>query len=139
MILQNEGIKDGVLTFTGNPNAIYQLIYEDNNEDDNVHLANMLNRDGQLIDEKGAVITVDTNHCFWHYIIIALALIGMAFALFFRDKRKNQLLAIGILTLLLIIFVVIGWCTWDILFAILAEVALTAIIICSKNKQEDGR
>ena len=135
VILQNEGIKDGVLTFTGNPNAIYQLIYED----DNTHLVNVLNSNGYLIDEEGTVITVDTNHCFWHYFIIVLTLIGIAFVLFFRNKRKNQLITVGILTLLMIILIFIGWCAWDILFTLLAEGAImVAIIICSKNKQEEG-
>ena len=97
----------------------------------------MLNENGYLVDEHGDVITVSTNHCFWHYIILMLALIGIALSLVFRDKRKNQLLAVGVITILMIILIFIGWCIWDVLFTILAEAIMVAFIIWSKNKQED--
>ena len=133
VILQSDGIKEGVLTFTGNPNSIYQIVYEDGA----ANLADMLNENGYLVDENGEVITIDTNHCFWHYIILVLALIGIALSIFFRDKRKNQLLTVGIVTIIMLILIIAGWCIWDILFAIFAEVIMVALIIGSKNKQED--
>ena len=133
VVRQSDGIKDGVLTFTGNPNSSYQIVYEDGA----AYLADMLNENGYLVDENGEIITVDTNHCFWHYIILVLALIGIALSIFFRDKRKNQLFTVGIVTIIMLILIIAGWCIWDILFAILAEVIMVALIIGSKNKQED--
>lgn len=133
VILQNEDIKDGVLTFTGKSNSIYQMLYEDTT----VYLAGMLNENGYLADENGDAITVDMKYCFWHYIIIVLALIGITLLLFFRDKRKNQLLTVAIVTILMLILIIAGWCKWDVLFAILAEVIMAVFIILSKNKQKD--
>ena len=130
VILQNEDVTDGVLTFTGNPNSVYQIVYEDGT----AYLDDMLNENGFLVDENGDVITVNTNQCFWHYIIIVLALIGIALSLFFKDKRKSQLLAVGIVTILMLILTIAGWCIWDVIFAILAEVIMVAVIICSKKQ-----
>jgi hypothetical protein len=39
----------------------------------------------------------------------------------------------------MLILIFVGWCIWDIIFAILAEVAMVVIIIYSKNKQEDKK
>ena len=119
-----------MLTFTGNPNSVYQIVYEDGT----AYLDDMLNENGFLVDENGDVITVNTNQCFWHYIIIVLALIGIALSLFFKDKRKSQLLAVGIVTILMLILTIAGWCIWDVIFAILAEVIMVAVIICSKKQ-----
>ena len=122
-----------MLTFTGVTDATYQIVYEDGTS----YLADMLNENGYLVDENGNMITVNTNHCFWHYIIFVLALIGIALSLFFRDRRKNQLLAVGIVTILMLILTFVGWCIWDVLFTILAEVIMVTIIICLKNKQDE--
>ena len=111
----------------------YQMLYEDTT----VYLAGMLNENGYLADENGDAITVDMKYCFWHYIIIVLALIGITLLLFFRDKRKNQLLTVAIVTILMLILIIAGWCKWDVLFAILAEVIMAVFIILSKNKQKD--
>ena len=119
-----------MLTFTGNPNSVYQIVYEDGT----AYLDDMLNENGFLVDENGDVITVNTNQCFWHYIIIVLALIGIALSLFFKDKRKSQLLAVGIVTILMLILTIAGWCIWDVIFAILAEVIMVAVIIWSKKQ-----
>ena len=73
VVLQSEDIKDGVLTFTGNPNFIYQIVYEDGVS----YLADKLNENGYPVDENGDVVTVEAANCFWHYIILVSALIGI--------------------------------------------------------------
>ena len=83
-VLQNESIVDGLLTFTGDPNATYQIIYEDGG----TTLTSVLNEEGHLVDENGKPVTVDMNHCFWHYLVFILSLMGVVLIFLNKDKKK---------------------------------------------------
>ena len=134
VVLQNESIVNGTLTFTGDPNATYQIVYEDGG----ATLPDVLNENGWLVDENGKSVTVDTNHCFCHYIVLLLAAIGIFLTLFFRGKQKKQLLTIGIDTIAMIILTLVGWCTWDIIVTILGVVIMCAIFFWSKKNKDSN-
>ena len=132
VVLQNESIVNGTLTFTGDPNATYQIVYEDGG----ATLPDVLNEKGWLVDENGKSVTVDTNHCFLHYIVLLLAAIGIFLTLFFKGKQKKQLLTIGIDTIAMIILTLVGWCTWDIVVTILGVAIMSAIFVWSKKNKD---
>lgn len=136
IVLTNESIVDGMLTFTGDPDAVYQIIYED----EGVALADMLSEDGKLLDEKGEPMTVSTNHCYFHWIVLVLALAGILLALLLRKGRKVRLLVTGADMILMIVFTILGWCIWDILITICATIAMLLVDYQKSKKvgQKDG-
>lgn len=123
IILPNESPEDGMLTVTGTPGTTYQIIYEDGS----TLLSGLLTEDGKLMDADGNRIQVNTNHCFWHWIILMLALAGTLLILLRRKYPRQQLLILGIAVVLMLLCILFGWCRWDVIFTIVGAVVMTAL------------
>lgn len=134
IILQNESIEEGTLTFTGDVDLTYQLIYEDNGG----LLSDIISEDGRLIDKNGKTITVKTNHCFWHFIILLLGIIGMILTLLFRKKKRTKFLIIGMDILFMIGCIILGWCRWDVILAVLCGILMFLITRLGRNSSEEA-
>ena len=133
IVLENESIVDGMLTFTGDPNATYQIIYEDGS----AYLADLIDENGYIIDKDGENVSVKTKHCFWHYIIFILTLLGVALMLIFRNKKRYQFIAAVVDSIVMIILAVVGWCIWDIVFIVIGIIMMMAIIIFTGYNHKD--
>lgn len=123
IILPNESPEDGMLTVTGTPGTTYQIIYEDGS----TLLSGLLTEDGKLMDADGNRIQVNTNHCFWHWIILMLALAGTLLIPLRRKYPRQQLLILGIAVVLMLLCILFGWCRWDVIFTIVGAVVMTAL------------
>lgn len=132
VVILAEVTEDGVLVFEGNPNATYQLVYEEGE----ALLASMISEGGYLVNANGDVITVSETHCFWHYMILVLAAIGTAVLFFFKENRKNQWLVLGIDAVLMILLTVTGNCNWDMCFTIFGIVLMLVVILGKKDSNE---
>lgn len=122
VVLQNESLEDGVFSATGDPNATYQIVYEDGEST----LAELVSEEGSLMDTNGNVISVKTvNTCFWHWIIAVLALIGVVLTLLARKKKQAMIVA-AIDTVLMLVCVILGSCRWDIVTMLIGVVLLAA-------------
>lgn len=111
IVLSNDSIEDGVICATGDPDAVYQIIYEDNG----AKLLENLGPDGQLIGESGKEVTVKTNHCYWHYIILLIGLIGAFLTLVFRKRRRPAIITGVVTVILMLICTYFGLCALDVL------------------------
>ena len=123
IILPNESPEDGMFTVTGTPGTTYQIIYEDGS----TLLSGLLTEDGKLMEADGNRIQVNTNHCFWHWIILMLALAGTLLILLRRKYPRQQLLILGIAVVLMLLCILFGWCRWDVIFTIVGAVVMTAL------------
>ena len=135
MILTNDSIEDGMISVTGDPHATYQIIYED----DGATLADMIGNDGTLIGTDGKSVQVSTNHCFWHWLILLVMLIGLATAIILgRKKKKMVLLSLVIATILTIVLAILGNCLFDWIFTIVAVIVMAIIaVMLSRNKEKN--
>lgn len=130
VVIQTEVTEDGMLIFAGNPNATYQLVYEDGT----AHLVNLISEGGYLVNANGDIISISNIHCFWHYIILVLACIGIALMFFFKDKRKHQWMVLGIDAVLMILLTNTGYCKWDVWFTLFGIVFMLLVILWMKKK-----
>ena len=137
IILPNESLEDGIISVTGSADAVYQIIYEDGGST----LENMLTEGGMLINGNGKVMTVSTNHCLWHWLILVITLFGLgAIALLGRQKKKYILFFGAVTTVLDLIVAVIGFCTLDwilLIVGILLMLLLTAFLY--RGRGDDGQ
>lgn len=136
VVLQNESLEDGVFSATGDPNATYQIVYEDGEST----LAEQVSEEGSLMDTNGNVISVKTvNTCFWHWIIAVLALIGVVLTLLAR-KNKQAMIVAAIDTVLMLVCVILGSCRWDIVTMLIGVVLLAAgIFIRTRRTSREVR
>ena len=136
VVLQNESLEDGVFSATGDPNATYQIVYEDGEST----LAELVSEEGSLMDTNGNVISVKTvNTCFWHWIIAVLALIGVVLTLLARKKKQTMIVA-AIDTVLMLVCVILGSCRWDIVTMLIGVVLLAAgIFIRTRRTSREVR
>ena len=136
VVLQNESLEDGVFSATGDPNATYQIVYEDGEST----LAELVSEEGSLMDTNGNVISVKTvNTCFWHWIIAVLALIGVVLTLLAR-KNKQAMIVAAIDTVLMLVCVILGSCRWDIVTMLIGVVLLAAgIFIRTRRTSREVR
>lgn len=136
VVLQNESLEDGVFSATGDPDATYQIVYEDGEST----LAELVSEDGSLMDTNGNVISVKTvNTCFWHWIIAVLALIGVVLTLLARKKKQAMIVA-AIDTVLMLVCVILGSCRWDIVTMLIGVVLLAAgIFIRTRRTSREVR
>ncbi len=136
VVLQNESLEDGVFSATGDPNATYQIVYEDGEST----LAEQVSEEGSLMDTNGNVISVKTvNTCFWHWIIAVLALIGVVLTLLARKKKQAMIVA-AIDTVLMLVCVILGSCRWDIVTMLIGVVLLAAgIFIRTRRTSREVR
>ena len=109
-VLKNESLENGKITVTGDPDMTYQIIYEDNS----TALAGMISGNGTLEGANGSVVTVSTNHCFWHWIILVLGVFGAVLEIVFRKKKKVVLTVLPLDPALMLLCLLLGWCLWDI-------------------------
>ncbi|MDD3369354.1 MAG: hypothetical protein PHP50_10810 [Lachnospiraceae bacterium] len=83
----------------------------------------MVGNDGTLIGADGKVISVATNHCYWHWLILLVVLVGSAAALVLGRKRKKQAwLVLGAAMILYVLFAILGTCYLDWIFAVVGIV-----------------
>ena len=129
-ILQNESLEDGTITVTGDPDMTYQIVYEDGG----AQLAGMVGENGTLVSADGKEVKVSTNHCFWHWIILLLALIGAALEIIFRKKRKTAVAIAGADAVLMVLCCIPGWCVWDIVMTVIG-IILSVGCLCIGRKQ----
>ena len=109
-VLKNESLENGKITVTGDPDMTYQIIYEDNS----TALAGMISGNGTLEGANGRAVTVSTNHCFWHWIILVLGVFGAVLEIVFRKKKKVVLTVLPLDPALMLLCLLLGWCLWDI-------------------------
>mgnify|MGYP004661339623 CR=1 FL=1 len=121
IILPNESLEDGIISVTGSADAVYQIIYEDGGST----LADMLTEDGKLTDANGKLLTVSTNHCLWHWLILVITLLGLgAIALLGRKKKKYIWFFGAVTTVLDLIVAIIGFCVFDWIFLIVGVLSM---------------
>lgn len=133
IVLTNEDLEDGYICVTGDPDAVYTILYEDGD----IPLAGMIQEDGTLADENGETVTVEvvnSDGCFWHWITLVVALIGAAILIMLRNKEKKyQSIAMIATLLVLVIGVVLGNCVWEgVILALGLVLYIVQIAINSK-------
>ena len=86
-------------------------------------------------------MTVSTNHCLWHWLILVITLFGLgAIALLGRQKKKYILFFGAVTTVLDLIVAVIGFCTLDwilLIVGVLLMLLLTAFLY--RGRGDDGQ
>ena len=109
-VLKNESLESGTIAVTGDPELTYQIVYEDGS----TALSGMLSENGTLENADGSVVTVSTNHCFWHWFILLLGIAGGLLELIFRKKKKVVRVMLPLDTVLMLLCMIAGFCVWDI-------------------------
>ena len=122
IVLSNESLEDGTISITGDPNATYQLIYEDGK----AVLTDMISENGMLMGANGKLIKVSTNHCFWHWLMLIVAILGLAAVVISRKRKEIWLFVIASIVFL-IIFAVLGSCSLDWIFTIAGSLILLVV------------
>ena len=133
IVLQNESLEDGIFSAVGEAGVTYQIVYEDGGS----VLADMLSEDGKLTDADGKAITVSTNHCFWHWLMLLVTLLGMAAGMLLGSRKKKYVwVAFAGTAVLVILFAVLGFCKLDGLFAIVCMICmlLAGLLHHKKNR-----
>ncbi|MDY3795244.1 MAG: InlB B-repeat-containing protein, partial [Agathobacter sp.] len=70
-------------------------------------------------DDTDSIDSTDQENCFWHWIILAVSIIGSIIAFALGKKRKKQaLLVLAAATAIDLLFIVLGTCYLDLIFAI---------------------
>lgn len=134
IVLENESLENGILSVTGEPGAAYQIIYEDGGS----ALADFLYEDGRLSDQEGKPVTVSTNHCFWHWIILLLTILGTATGMILgRKKRKYTWFTFAGTTVLIILAAIAGFCKLDWLFTVICMVVMLMTGVLYHRKERD--
>lgn len=73
------------------------------------------------------------SFCFWHWIIVIIALIGIVLTLLAR-RRKYAIIIAAIDTVLMLICVILGSCVWDIVTMLIGVVLLAAMIVMKAKR-----
>ena len=134
IVLENESLENGILSVTGEPGAAYQIIYEDGGS----ALADFLYEDGRLSDQEGKPVTVSTNHCFWHWIILLVTILGTATGMILgRKKRKYTWFTFAGTTVLIILAAIAGFCKLDWLFTVICMVVMLMTGVLYHRKERD--
>lgn len=113
MVLSNDSMEDGIISVMGDPNAVYQIVYEDGGDT----LTAMIGADGTLLAPDGSIVKVG-HTCFWHWLILLITVIGaLTILIAGKKKRKYKWLITGVVTIMSILLAVLGTCGLDWIFA----------------------
>jgi hypothetical protein len=132
VVIKNESLDGKSLTFTGDPDMTYQLVYEDGGAKLDDHIGN----DGRLVTKDGKAVTVSTSHCFWHWMILILAVLGAALEYLLRKKKKAAVAVMPADICLMIICCMLGWCHWDIIAAVIGAFAVAGSFVYLQRREE---
>jgi hypothetical protein len=132
VVIKNESLDGKSLTFKGDPDMTYQLVYEDGGAKLDDHIGN----DGRLVTKDGSAVTVSTSHCFWHWMILILAVLGAALEYLFRKKKKAAVAVMPADICLMIICCMLGWCHWDIIAAVIGALAVAGSFAYLQRREE---
>ena len=109
IVLQNQSMEDGVFSASAAPGTVWQLVYEDGGAD----LTSQVSGDGTVTAENGTTVRVSTNHCFWHWVILVLAVCGAALAWLLRKKKWAAAAVTALDAAGMVLAMFQGWCRWD--------------------------
>lgn len=133
IILENESLENGEITATGIAGATYQIIYEDGGST----LSDHLTSDGTILSEDGKELQVSTKHCFWHWLILLVTLLGAVAGIILGRRKKKYTWPIFAGTdVLIILLAIAGSCKLDWLFAVVCMILLllTGFVFHKKNR-----
>lgn len=128
IVLTNEATEDGVITVTGDPDMTYCIIFEGGD----TPLASFLQDDGTVLNGEGEALMVGilTNYeedCYWHYLMLLLLALGILEILMLRKNRKLQVSLTAADGVALVICLILGSCTWDVVILIVSVASYVAL------------
>ena len=131
-MLRNVSMQDGVISASAAPGTIWQVVYEDSG----AQLSGSIAQDETVPDSGGAAIKVSTNHCLWHWLVLALALLGTVLEWMLRKKRRAALILLAVDGALMLLAAILGWCGWD--FPVFAAGLILTAGSCFLSRKHRG-
>ena len=142
IILPGESNGDGTFSVKGSAdsNATYEIIYEDI-ADGEIPLTGHISEDGKLVDTEGNVVLVDTateseESCIWHWLILTIALVGIALSVVIERKDRRFFFIAVVATLLLsLALAFLGTCMVDWIVMAAEALAMTGLTVFMMRKK----
>ncbi len=142
IILPGESNGDGTFSVKGSAdsNATYEIIYEDI-ADGEIPLTGHISEEGKLVDTDGNAVLIDTEaeseeSCIWHWLILTIALVGIALSIVLERKDKRYFFIAAVATLLLsLALAFLGTCAVDWIVMAAEAVAMTGLTVFMGRKK----